>query len=160
MEKSSAQAIRHARRRRPVHRHARGEQGLLSGSRSQRLCRSVGLGKSNDAAGAQSRLPYKDSGEDLEGDYRSREARASAFPSIERRPISESPREADLHSRGGHPRSIPGASWKAEVDGNPSGIPGGVHLRDRRDVEDGYPHELRAADYDDWVTETTSKDEH
>ncbi|MBE9581205.1 MAG: aspartate--ammonia ligase [Proteobacteria bacterium] len=25
-------------------------------------------------------------------------------------------------------------------------------------LEDGYPHELRAADYDDWVTETTSKD--
>ena len=25
-------------------------------------------------------------------------------------------------------------------------------------LRDGYPHELRAADYDDWVTETTSKD--
>jgi aspartate--ammonia ligase len=25
-------------------------------------------------------------------------------------------------------------------------------------LADGYPHELRAADYDDWVTETTSKD--
>jgi len=25
-------------------------------------------------------------------------------------------------------------------------------------LEDGYPHENRAADYDDWVTETTSKD--
>jgi aspartate--ammonia ligase len=25
-------------------------------------------------------------------------------------------------------------------------------------LEDGYPHELRAADYDDWVTETMSKD--
>lgn len=25
-------------------------------------------------------------------------------------------------------------------------------------LEDGYPHELRAADYDDWVTETTSED--
>jgi len=25
-------------------------------------------------------------------------------------------------------------------------------------LEDGYPHELRAADYDDWVTETTSDD--
>jgi aspartate--ammonia ligase len=25
-------------------------------------------------------------------------------------------------------------------------------------LEDGYPHELRAADYDDWVTETRSKD--
>ena len=25
-------------------------------------------------------------------------------------------------------------------------------------LEDGYPHELRAADYDDWVTETISKD--
>jgi len=25
-------------------------------------------------------------------------------------------------------------------------------------LNDGYPHELRAADYDDWVTETTSKD--
>lgn len=25
-------------------------------------------------------------------------------------------------------------------------------------LKDGYPHELRAADYDDWVTETTSKD--
>jgi aspartate--ammonia ligase len=25
-------------------------------------------------------------------------------------------------------------------------------------LEDGYPHELRAADYDDWVTETTSSD--
>jgi aspartate--ammonia ligase len=25
-------------------------------------------------------------------------------------------------------------------------------------LEDGYPHELRAADYDDWVTETVSKD--
>ena len=25
-------------------------------------------------------------------------------------------------------------------------------------LEDGYPHELRAADYDDWVTETESKD--
>ncbi len=25
-------------------------------------------------------------------------------------------------------------------------------------LEDGYPHEMRAADYDDWVTETTSKD--
>ena len=25
-------------------------------------------------------------------------------------------------------------------------------------LEDGYPHELRAADYDDWVTETKSKD--
>jgi aspartate--ammonia ligase len=25
-------------------------------------------------------------------------------------------------------------------------------------LDDGYPHELRAADYDDWVTETTSKD--
>ncbi len=25
-------------------------------------------------------------------------------------------------------------------------------------LEDGYPHEMRAADYDDWATETTSKD--
>jgi aspartate--ammonia ligase len=25
-------------------------------------------------------------------------------------------------------------------------------------LKDGYPHELRAADYDDWVTETVSKD--
>ena len=25
-------------------------------------------------------------------------------------------------------------------------------------LEDGYPHEMRAADYDDWITETTSKD--
>jgi aspartate--ammonia ligase len=25
-------------------------------------------------------------------------------------------------------------------------------------LEDGYPHEMRAADYDDWVTETTSAD--
>jgi aspartate--ammonia ligase len=25
-------------------------------------------------------------------------------------------------------------------------------------LEDGYPHEMRAADYDDWVTETRSKD--
>jgi aspartate--ammonia ligase len=25
-------------------------------------------------------------------------------------------------------------------------------------LEDGYPHEMRAADYDDWVTETVSKD--
>ena len=25
-------------------------------------------------------------------------------------------------------------------------------------LEDGYPHEMRAADYDDWVTETTSED--
>jgi aspartate--ammonia ligase len=25
-------------------------------------------------------------------------------------------------------------------------------------LEDGYPHEMRAADYDDWVTETTSQD--
>ena len=25
-------------------------------------------------------------------------------------------------------------------------------------LEDGYPHELRAADYDDWITETTSED--
>jgi aspartate--ammonia ligase len=27
-----------------------------------------------------------------------------------------------------------------------------------RPLKDGYPHELRAADYDDWVTETTSSD--
>ena len=25
-------------------------------------------------------------------------------------------------------------------------------------LEDGYPHEMRAADYDDWVTETVSED--
>ena len=25
-------------------------------------------------------------------------------------------------------------------------------------LKDGYPHEMRAADYDDWVTETTSTD--
>ena len=25
-------------------------------------------------------------------------------------------------------------------------------------LDDGYPHEMRAADYDDWVTETVSKD--
>ncbi|MFQ5910607.1 MAG: aspartate--ammonia ligase, partial [Thermoplasmata archaeon] len=25
-------------------------------------------------------------------------------------------------------------------------------------LEDGYPHEMRAADYDDWITETVSKD--
>ena len=25
-------------------------------------------------------------------------------------------------------------------------------------LKDGYPHEMRAADYDDWVTETKSKD--
>lgn len=25
-------------------------------------------------------------------------------------------------------------------------------------LKDGYPHEMRAADYDDWVTETVSKD--
>jgi aspartate--ammonia ligase len=25
-------------------------------------------------------------------------------------------------------------------------------------LDDGYPHEMRAADYDDWITETTSKD--
>jgi aspartate--ammonia ligase len=25
-------------------------------------------------------------------------------------------------------------------------------------LADGYPHEMRAADYDDWVTETTSRD--
>ena len=25
-------------------------------------------------------------------------------------------------------------------------------------LDDGYPHELRAADYDDWITETTAGD--
>ena len=25
-------------------------------------------------------------------------------------------------------------------------------------LDDGYPHEMRAADYDDWVTETVSAD--
>ncbi len=27
-------------------------------------------------------------------------------------------------------------------------------------LKDGYPHEMRAADYDDWVTETRSEDGH
>ena len=31
--------------------------------------------------------------------------------------------------------------------------PGRVHHRHRLDAADGYPHEMRAADYDDWVTD-------
>jgi len=38
--------------------------------------------------------------------------------------------------------------------------PGGLHHRIGWTLKDGYPHEMRAADYDDWVTETRSDDGH
>ena len=68
------------------------------------------------------------------------------------------PEEARVHPRRGHPRRLPRLAPQAAGDDDPSGAPGGLHIRDRVALADGYPHELRAADYDDWSTETVSAD--
>ena len=59
VEENGAEAVRHAARRRPVHRHARRAQGLLPRSRPQRLRRPVGLGARDHARAAQPRLPER-----------------------------------------------------------------------------------------------------
>ena len=56
--------------------------------------------------------------------------------------------------RRGDPRAVPRPAAQAARDGDPAGAPGDLHHRHRLDPGDGYPHEMRAADYDDWVTET------
>ena len=70
----------------------------------------------------------------------------------------ETSRGAELHPRRGSPARYPDLPRKqretAILQEHPAVFIYGIGWT----LEDGYPHEMRAADYDDWVTETVSAD--
>ena len=142
-----------------VHRHAGRPQGLLPRPRPQRLRRPVGLGAGHHARAAEPRLPQGDGPGDLAGPPRrrggtsrscSRSSARTATPTCPRRSCSSTPRTCSTAIRTCRASS----ARRCILQEFPAVFIIGIGWT----LADGYPHEMRAADYDDWVTETTSAD--
>ena len=148
-------------RRRPVHRHARRAQGLFPRSRSQRLRGPMGLGARDDARTAQPRLPERRRQQDLEGDRRRRAICAADVPG--RCEIRSIP-TCRSRLRSCMPRKfstcIPDLPRKQRETAILQKYPAVFIIGIGWMLKDGYPHEMRAADYDDWVTPTLPKNGH
>ena len=103
--------------------------------------------------------PHRDGARDLARDPLGRGARARPLPAAPRPSLPEPPRRA---RRSSTPRtcspSTPSSPRKqretAFLQEHPAAFIYGIGWT----LADGYPHELRAADYDDWATETVSAD--
>ncbi len=140
------------------HRYEGGAQGLLPGSRSQRLCRSVGLGAGHHRRAAQPRIPDRRGAADMEGACMvprpmprscSRSSRATSIRVPRRSSSFSMPRRSST--------CIPICRANSARPGYSQDFPAVFIYGIGWPLADGYPHEMRAADYDDWVTETITK---
>ena len=97
--------------------------------------------------------------EDLEGHQGRGEARSEAFSAAEDRQISRPAGRAHISSMLKiSSTNIPTCLANSARQRFCRSIPGIFIYGIGWTLKDGYPHEMRAADYDDWVTETKSKD--
>ena len=101
------------------------------------------------------RLPQGHRAPDLVGAARRRGARPGALPAAQRRALPGPARGDHVHPRRGAARAISGPAAQAARDADPPEIPAVFIIGIGWTLDDGYPHEMRAADYDDWVTPTT-----
>ncbi len=115
--------------------------------------------KAITAGSAQPRLPDRNGAQDLESHQRRRAARHGDVPGAAHGPkYPDLPDELTfLHAEdilGMYP-DLPRKQRETEVLQK---FPGVFIYGIGWTLEDGYPHEMRAADYDDWITPTVSDD--
>ena len=123
------------------------------------LRRPVGLGEGHHGRGPQPRLPQGHGQEDLEGHQRRRQARPGDVPRAEERQVSRtSPRSSSSSTPRRSSTMYPDLPRKQRETAIIKEYPAVFIIGIGWVLEDGYPHEMRAADYDDWVTETVEKD--
>ena len=79
------------------------------------------------------------------------------FPQLQGWAIPQSAGETDVPARRRNPRYVPRSAAQAAGDEGAANVPGHLHYWDWLAIKDGYPHENRAADYDDWVTDTSKE---
>jgi len=112
------------------------------------------------AQAAQSRLPQGNCPEDLERDCGCGVVCAGVAPQAEGLAVSEPAGTDHVSACGGDPRSVsePAAQQRETeiLQRYPAVFIIGIGWM----LKGGYPHELRAADYDDWVTPTLPKNGH
>ena len=99
-------------------------------------------------------FPERSGQQDLEGHRGGRASCPGTLSAIERPALSQPARGSEVPPCRGDSRPVPRFTAQAARDRYPAKISRGIHYRHRLDAKDGYPHEMRAADYDDWVTET------
>ncbi len=111
------------------------------------------------AEDAQPRLPEGDRPEDLEGHQRRRGLRPGDVPASSRtRGIPSLPKELTFLHAEEILEHVPGPAAQAARDHDPAGVSRpSSSSASAGSLKDGYPHEMRAADYDDWVTPTRRK---
>jgi aspartate--ammonia ligase len=97
-----------------------------------------------------------DGQQDLEGDGGRGEVRAGAVPAIQRLALSQSAGEVDLPACRRILDMYPDLPRKQRETAMLQKYPAVFIIGIGWPLKDGYPHEMRAADYDDWVTETRS----
>jgi len=91
---------------------------------------------------------------DLEGDQGRRDFILKEFPSSRTRAIRSCPRSSSSCTPR-RSRDVPGPAAQAARDqGHLRALPGDLIIGIGWVLKDGYPHEMRAADYDDWCTPT------
>ena len=157
VEAAGAAAVRHGSGGGPVHRHAGRAQGLLPRPRPQRLRRPVGLGARDHRRPAQPRLPQGHRAPDLVGAARRRDARpASCSRSCVDDRYPDLPEEITFIHAEDLLARYPDLPRKQRETGSSRSIPAVFIIGIGWTLDDGYPHEMRAADYDDWVTPTAT----
>ncbi len=156
MEAGRAAAVRLRARRGHLHRHARRAQGLLPRPRPQLLCGSVGLGTGDHRRSAHPWIPERDRRQDLAGSGRRGTLRPADVPGAEGPALPGLPEELTFLHAEELLEMYPDLPRKQRETAVLQRYPAVFITGIGWPLDDGYPHEMRAADYDDWVTDTSS----
>ena len=143
-------------RRGLVHRHACGPQGLLPRPRPQCVRRPVGLG-ARITADERNLDHLKDTVRRIWSVLRGAEREVQAlFPQLKDDRYPDLPEEITFVHAEELLARYPDLPRKQRETRLLQEIPAVFLIGIGWTLADGYPHEMRAADYDDWVTPTTS----
>ena len=107
---------------------------------------------------ADARVPDRDGARDLARAEGGRGASCTSVPALADPRYPALPDELDVHPRRGRARGVARPAAQAARDALLQEHPAVFIYGIGWPLADGLPHELRAADYDDWSTETTSVD--
>ncbi len=159
VEEDGAEAVRLRRGRRAGHRHARRAQGLLPRSRSQRLRRSVGLGEGASRQGRATSTISRTRSRSIWKVLKGAETYIQAeFPALKTDQYPNLPDELVFLHAEEILEMYPDLPRKQRETAILQKYPAVFIIGIGWTLADGYPHEMRAADYDDWVTETVAAD--
>ena len=145
-------------RRGHLYGHAGGAEGLLSGPRPQRVCRPVGLGAADHRRPAEPGLSQGRGEENLEGLEGSREPHPARVSSVETDRYPNMPDEIEFIHAEEILDKFPDLPRKQRETAILQEHPAVFIIGIGWILKDGFPHEMRAADYDDWATPTVSED--